>query len=215
MRNSVGLWLVVIAAITILALYMIWPDNPGLFGRDIKVRLGLDIQGGVRVLLAPEAGSVVDAGSLDQAKQIIDRRVNGLGVAEPVVQVSGNNRIVVELPGITNPDAAIQTIQETGLLEFVDFSKTGNCPASATMPTQGQYIITDRQVKLKGGPTTTPTTTGTGTAPATGTVVTTPTAVSPTAAPTTDKSFKYSWLDGTPQATASGPTPTTQATTAA
>src|SRR5512147_353473 len=89
MRNSTGLWLVVIVAVTILALYMLWPDNPGLFGRPIKVRPGLDIQGGIRVLLAPD-NQDTDAGKMDQARQIVERRVNALGVVEPVVQVSGN-----------------------------------------------------------------------------------------------------------------------------
>ncbi|MCC7448339.1 MAG: protein translocase subunit SecD [Anaerolineae bacterium] len=150
MRNSTGLWLVVIAAITILALYMIWPNNPGLFGRPIEVRPGLDIQGGLRVLLAADTSGPVDAGALDQAKQIVDRRVNALGVAEPVVQVSGGNRIVVELPGIRDPQAAIDTVKQTGLLEFVDFTPTGaNCTASS-MPEAGAYILTDRQVALRG-----------------------------------------------------------------
>src|ERR1041385_480810 len=143
MRNSTNIWLVVIAAIAILALYMIWPNNPGLFGRAITVRPGLDIEGGLRVLLAADEGVAVDAGKMDQARQIIDRRVNGLGVSEPVVQVSGNNRILVELPGIADPKAAIDTIKQTGLLEFVDFSQTGGC--SASMPPASSYIFTDPQ----------------------------------------------------------------------
>src|SRR5260221_9723138 len=139
MRNSTNIWLVVIAAITILALYMIWPNNPGLFGRAIVVRPGLDIQGGLRVLLAADEGVAVDAAKMDQARQIIDRRVNGLGVSEPVVQVSGNNRILVELPGIADPKAAIDTIKQTGLLEFVDFKP--NSPSCTTaFPSSGQYI---------------------------------------------------------------------------
>jgi preprotein translocase subunit SecD len=156
MRNSTGLWLVVIAAITILALYMIWPGNPGLFGRPIEVRPGLDIQGGLRVLLAADTGVAVDAGKMDQARQIVERRVNALGVVEPVVQVSGGNRIVVELPGIKDPQAAIDTVKQTGLLEFVDFAPTGSCTAS--MPGSGAYILTDRQVALRG---TNPAATGT------------------------------------------------------
>ncbi len=169
MRNSTGLWLVVIAAIAILAVYMLWPNNPGLFGRPIEVRPGLDIQGGLRVLLAADAAAgVIEPGKMDQAKQIVDRRVNALGVAEPVVQVSGNNRIVVELPGIRDPQAAIDTVRQTGLLEFVDFTPTGNC--SAPMPEAGMYVLTDRQVALRGaGPTTagTPQPTAVGTSAAT------------------------------------------------
>ncbi len=151
MRNSTGLWLVVIAAIAILAVYMILPNNPGLFGRPIEVRPGLDIQGGLRVLLAADSVSgSVDAGKMEQAKQIVDRRVNALGVVEPVVQVAGGNRIVVELPGIRDPQAAIDTVKQTGLLEFVDFSTTGSCPPGATMPAAGTYVLTDRQLALRG-----------------------------------------------------------------
>jgi protein-export membrane protein SecD len=181
MRNSTGLWLVVIAAITILALYMIWPSNPGLFGRPIEVRPGLDIQGGLRVLLAADVGVAVDAGKMDQAKQIVERRVNALGVVEPVVQVSGGNRIVVELPGIKDPQAAIDTVKQTGLLEFVDFAPTGSCTAS--MPGAGTYILTDRQVALRG---TKPAAAGTpaATAAATGAITATLPAT-PSSAPAT------------------------------
>src|SRR5258708_2779766 len=148
MRNSTGIWLVVIAAITVLALFMVLAD-PQIGDRKVQVRYGLDVQGGLRILFAGDEGAKVDAASMDQAKQIVDRRVNALGVVEPVVQVSGNNRIVVELPGITNPEAAISTIKQTGLLEFVDFSPSGGC--SAAMPGSGQYILTDKQVALRGG----------------------------------------------------------------
>ncbi len=184
MRNSTNIWLVVIAAITILALYMIWPNNPGLFGRAIVVRPGLDIQGGLRVLLAADEGVAVDAAKMDQARQIIDRRVNGLGVSEPVVQVSGNNRILVELPGIADPKAAIDTIKQTGLLEFVDFSQTGGC--SASMPPAGSYVFTDRQAQVKGAaPAATKTSTPESAATAPATAAATQSAVIPaTAAPT-------------------------------
>src|SRR5258706_13332487 len=148
MRNSTGLWLVVIAAVTILALYMIWPNNPGLFGRPIEVRPGLDIQGGLRVLLAADPGAPVDAGKMEQARQIVDRRVNALGVAEPVVQISGGNRIVIELPGIRDPKAAIDTVKQTGLLEFVDFSTTGACQSAMTGAKK--FIFTDAQQKIRG-----------------------------------------------------------------
>jgi protein-export membrane protein SecD len=232
MRNSTGLWLVVIAAITILALYMIWPGNPGLFGRPIEVRPGLDIQGGLRVLLAADVGVAVDAGKMDQAKQIVERRVNALGVVEPVVQVSGGNRIVVELPGIKDPQAAIDTVKQTGLLEFVDFAPTGSCTAS--MPGAGTYILTDRQVALRGtkpagtaqatsaagtpAATTAATTAITVTAPATATTVpATPTTVAATQAATAASTsaaplFKRSEYQATAAPTAVA---TSQAATAA
>ncbi len=198
MRSSTPLWLVVIAAITILAVWMILPNNPGLFGRPIEARPGLDIQGGLRVLLAADAGVEVNADSIDKAKQIVENRVNALGVSEPVVQTSGSNRILVELPGIRDPKQAIDLIKQTGLLEFVDFSKTGSC--TAAMPTAGQFIYTSAQQQLRGGapaPGVTPTTTGTVqptpaattsavvTVQATGTGTTVTVTLAPTVVPTT------------------------------
>jgi preprotein translocase subunit SecD len=63
---------------------------------------------------------VLEAGAMDTAKNIVERRVNGLGVSEAVVQSQGDNRITAELPGVNNPDQAIETIRSTGQLEFVD-----------------------------------------------------------------------------------------------
>ena len=175
MRSSTPIWLVVIAAVTILAVWISLPGN-----QSFTVQPGLDIQGGLRVLLAADAGVAVDSARLDQARQIIARRVNGLGVAEPLVQVSGNNRIDVEIPGIRDSKQAIDLIKQTGLLEFVDFSKTGAC--TATFPGAQQYIVTDRQLALAGGaqPITTGTPTGT---PATA-ATSASTALAATAVPT-------------------------------
>ena len=88
--------------------------------RDIK--LGLDLRGGTQVLLEAEpiAGQEIDPGSMDTAKLIVENRVNGLGVAEAIVQRQGEERLIVELPGVDNPDQAVETIRSTGQLEFVD-----------------------------------------------------------------------------------------------
>jgi preprotein translocase subunit SecD len=61
---------------------------------------------------------------MNTARLIVENRVNALGVTEPLVQRQGANRIVVELPGIQNPDEAVATLKETGLLEFVDAGLT-------------------------------------------------------------------------------------------
>jgi protein-export membrane protein SecD len=84
--------------------------------------LGLDLQGGTQVLLESDLppGQEVEEGALETAKVVVEQRVNGLGVSEPNVQTQGDNRIMVELPGISNPDQAIQTIRSTGQLEFVE-----------------------------------------------------------------------------------------------
>ena len=90
--------------------------------REIALRLGLDLQGGLKVLLAAEPlpGQELDPASMEAARRIVQNRVDGLGLAEPVVQAQGERRIIVELPGIENPEQAVETIRGTALLEFVD-----------------------------------------------------------------------------------------------
>jgi protein-export membrane protein SecD len=90
--------------------------------RDIALRLGLDLQGGLQVLLAADVpeDQELDINSMETARRIVENRVNGMGLTEPVVQAQGVNRIIVELPGIENPEQAVETIKGTALLEFVD-----------------------------------------------------------------------------------------------
>ncbi len=113
-------WLGIIILIVAAALWVIF--NP-----EYPIQRGLDLQGGLQVLLGADVpdDQEVTSEQMDSARQIIDRRVNALGVAEPLVQTEGDRRILVELPGVGNPQEAISLIQETALLEFVD---TGNTP---------------------------------------------------------------------------------------
>ena len=85
------------------------------------IRLGLDLQGGIHVVLRVkmeelDPGSREDA--VERAIQIIRNRVDGLGVAEPVIQKQGNDRIIVDLPGYTDAERAEELIGQTALLEF-------------------------------------------------------------------------------------------------
>lgn len=130
MRNGNTVLLIAIVILTLICIYVILPNGPGLhfalgpfeIDRDFALRQGLDLQGGVRVMLEAdlEPGQKLDDGAIDVSAQIIENRVNALGVTEPLVQTLGDQRIVVELPGIKDPDQAIATIKETGLLEFID-----------------------------------------------------------------------------------------------
>lgn len=120
MDNRDFIWLVIIIALVIAGIWVVQSPN-------YPIRQGLDLQGGLQVLLEADVPpeQEVTAEQMDTARQIVDRRVNALGVAEPLVQVEGERRILVELPGIENPEEAISLIQETALLEFID---TGNTP---------------------------------------------------------------------------------------
>ena len=91
--------------------------------RDIRdLTLGLDLKGGTQVLLEAEINEdqPLPEDALNSAKIIVEQRVNGLGLAEPTVQLQGERRMIVELPGVKNPDQAIETIRSTGQLEFVN-----------------------------------------------------------------------------------------------
>ncbi len=82
------------------------------------IRLGLDLQGGISVVLAPaDAAATVDAGSLAKARDIIAQRVDALGVAEPDITVQGNN-ILVQLPGIKDQKKALDLIGTVAKLSF-------------------------------------------------------------------------------------------------
>jgi preprotein translocase subunit SecD len=99
------------------------PSN--VLGRDLKTVLGLDLQGGIRVtlLVQAQAGQAVTDQQVDTARDIIERRVGGLGVSEPQVrtEVSGNERrIVVEVPGVSNEEQVRSLVGSTGLLQFID-----------------------------------------------------------------------------------------------
>ncbi len=118
--------LIPILCLVAAAVWVDLPNNPGIhigpFQRDIRVVRGLDLRGGLRVLLEADLPPEVEVTSdqMQTVRNIIENRVNGLGVTEPVVQVAGNRRILVELPGIENPDQAVATLRETGLLEFIE-----------------------------------------------------------------------------------------------
>ena len=112
---------------------------------------GLDIVGGLRVLLqadvpADAAQTIPDfEGVLAETRNNVSRRVNGLGLTEATVQLQGNNRILVELPGIRDREQAVSTIQTTALLEFVDFTGLGSQAQSFV----GRKILTDEQLSLQ------------------------------------------------------------------
>lgn len=86
------------------------------------VKQGLDLQGGTHVVLQAEDTPQlkVNDDALDRATHIIERRVNALGLTEPVVQRQGRDRIIVELPGVKDPEKAINMLGKTAMLEFKD-----------------------------------------------------------------------------------------------
>ncbi len=97
-----------------------------------SIRQGLDLQGGTHVVLegvdTPQAAVNEDA--MQRVVKIIEKRVNELGLTEPLIQREGERRIIVELPGIKDPDKAIQILGKTAMLEFKD--EAGNTVLTGT-----------------------------------------------------------------------------------
>ncbi len=86
-------------------------------------RLGLDLQGGVSLTYQADLSNIGNRSASEAMaglRDVIERRVNMFGVTEPVVQVQGTDRLVVELPGVTNVQDAIKMIGETPYLEFLE-----------------------------------------------------------------------------------------------
>ena len=89
--------------------------------RKRAVHLGLDLQGGMQLLLEVDKSRLSAAESKDaveRAREIINNRIDQFGVAEPLIQIEGQDRIAVQLPGLTDPERAKELIGKTALLEF-------------------------------------------------------------------------------------------------
>lgn len=90
------------------------------FPLNEKINLGLDLQGGSHIILecVDTPNAPVDNDAVNRVLEIIRNRVDQLGVSEPVIQRQGAKRILVQLPGVDDPEAAVEVIGKTALLEF-------------------------------------------------------------------------------------------------
>src|SRR4029077_16851812 len=104
------------------------PDSSSADGswRKVETKLGLDLSGGLRVeyQAVPVDGKTPSSGDMSVIKDIVERRVNTTGVSEPVVTTQGADRVVVELPGVTDPEAVRKLVGQTGRLDFVPLGST-------------------------------------------------------------------------------------------
>jgi preprotein translocase subunit SecD len=132
---------ILIILIGIAALFVVFfpglkvPDATAASGsRPIETKLGLDLSGGLRVEYQAQQVDGKSPTPADMAiiKSIVERRVNGTGVSEPVVVTQGSDRVVVELPGVTDPDSVRQLVGQTGRLDFV--------PLGSTQVQEGQVL---------------------------------------------------------------------------
>jgi SecD/SecF fusion protein len=121
-RRNYFIVLGVIAALLVGAVLLIVPGSP----IHKKATLGLDLQGGLEVVLraVPNSSSKADQitpAGMTTAQQIMENRVNKIGVSSPNVAVQGGNEIVIQLAGVHDPRKAAQIIGQTGRLQLFDF----------------------------------------------------------------------------------------------
>ncbi|MBU0581117.1 MAG: protein translocase subunit SecD [Candidatus Margulisbacteria bacterium] len=109
----------------------------------IPINLGLDIQGGSRLVLQGKDTKEikVDEDAMMGVVAVIRNRIDALGVAEPIIQRKGKDQVIVELPGIKDADRAIKLIGDTAILEFVEAEWA---PGDAS-------VLTKKDIELLGG----------------------------------------------------------------
>ena len=115
-RKNTLVLIIILALFAFAISALVYP----LFGRE-AMRLGLDLRGGIHLVYQADFSDIepgTEAEAIDGAIAVIERRINILGVTEPVIQKQGTDRILVELPGISEADKAKRLIGQTALLEF-------------------------------------------------------------------------------------------------
>jgi SecD/SecF fusion protein len=120
---------------------------------EIPINLGLDLRGGTQVVLEAQdtADVEVDSDVTARTLEVLRRRVDAFGVAEPTLQVSGDRRIIVEMPGLDDPDEAVEMIGRTAQLTFhpvVASHPAGSVPEG----TEGLVLAGDPGEELVLGP---------------------------------------------------------------
>jgi len=119
--------------------------GPLQINQEIKTHLGLDLQGGTQLLLQMKVDEIPAGQSIanynDRARRVIDRRINGLGVSEPVIQAVGDDKILLQLPGIDNIQQAndIATKQAKLEIKIPDKANPGQF-LSMTPPLTGENL---------------------------------------------------------------------------
>lgn len=133
--NRRNVWLLVIT--TLLVLVSVVAFMPP----QQKINQGLDIQGGLSVVLTAKStdGGAVSAEDMEKSRAIIETRVNALGASEATVALQGDDQILVQIPGMSDTEEALETIGKTGVLEFARLdSFTDENVKNAIM--YGQYM---------------------------------------------------------------------------
>lgn len=149
------IFLVFILVLAAGSAWIVWPHgsrinlapNGGPFHQAFTTHLGLDLQGGSHLVYQAQFKDVPNQQRRDAliaARDTIERRVNSFGVSEPLVQIEGQDKILVELPGIKNIDQAIKQIGQTPFVEFK--LKDKNAQPQATVDASGKVVVDQNSV---------------------------------------------------------------------
>ncbi len=114
MTNAMKWKTLLVVGLVAVSIWKLWPP-------DKSINLGLDLKGGMHLVMEVDTSKLSEAekrGARERALEIIRRRVDEFGVSEPVIIPEGENRIVVQLPGVTDRERAYKLIGKTALLEF-------------------------------------------------------------------------------------------------
>ncbi len=131
-KSKIFITLFLIVLLTAFCIYLANPYGARISSKTFFYKLGLDLQGGTNLVYQGDLSRIDPALSRDamsSVRDVIERRINAFGVAEPVIQVSGNDRLIIELPGIKDIDAAIRLIGQTPALEFFEQNPDFPIPA--------------------------------------------------------------------------------------
>jgi preprotein translocase subunit SecD len=139
-RRHLILLACILAALGGVALLAI-PGSPA----HRKPTLGLDLQGGLEVVLKanPPKGHKLTADDLTRSIDIMRNRIDKLGVSEPEIRKQGSNQIVIQLAGVHDPAAAARLIGKTAVLQFYDFEVDLTGPSATTANLQRAPVATD------------------------------------------------------------------------
>lgn len=124
-------WIGTLVVMLVLVGASIWGFSP----LRERITQGLDIQGGVSVILSASKadGGTPSQADMDTAVAIVQNRVNALGASESSVAQQGSSSILVQIPGAQDAEAAVETIGQTGHLEFVQMDEIGDAEALAQL----------------------------------------------------------------------------------
>lgn len=135
--------LMLVVAVVLIAAVVAFPIKG-------KVKLGLDLRGGVHIVLQAKAtpDNPLTPDSIERLLAVLRSRIDQYGIAEPVIQRQGDDRVAIDLPGVDDPEAALELIGRTAVLDFRQV--LGESPRVPAEPVRSNYD-SDEQFKAAQG----------------------------------------------------------------